>query len=66
MEERKQIEDWQLGNDSTLSPLTRVDYMNFWLKKNKQDILLNRIKEKPVAKDFQGFIDIDGHELKII
>ena len=65
MEERKQIEDWQLGNDSTLSHLTRVDYMNFWLKKNKQDILLNRIKEKPVEKDFQGFIDIDGYELKI-
>lgn len=61
MEENARIEEWQKGNDSSLSPLTRIDYMNIWLKKNKQDILINNNKEPDLEKieDFQGFIDIE-------
>lgn len=61
MEAKTQIEDWQMGNDSSLSPLTRIDYMNDWLKKNKQDILQNQKNKLPLEpeKEFSGFIDID-------
>lgn len=62
MEAKTQVEDWQKGNNSTLSPLTRIDYMNEWLKKNKQDILLKQVDKelKNLDKEeFLGFIDID-------
>lgn len=61
MEAKTQIEEWQKGNDSSLSPLTRVEMMNDWLKKNKQDILLNTKERLPLEpeKEFSGFIDID-------
>jgi hypothetical protein len=60
MEAKLQVEDWQLGNDSSLSPLTRIDFMNDWLKKNKQEILLKKEKNKPEdAEEFLGFIDIE-------
>lgn len=62
MEAKTKVEDWQMGNDSSLSPLTRVDYMNDWLKKNKQDILLKQSNKelKDLDKEeFLGFIDID-------
>lgn len=62
MEAKTQVEDWQKGNNSTLSPLTRIDYMNEWLKKNKQDILLKKVDKelKNLDKEeFLGFIDID-------
>lgn len=62
MEAKTKVEDWQKGNDSSLSPLTRIDYMNDWLKKNKQDILLKQ-KDRELKnldkEEFQGFIDID-------
>jgi len=60
MEAKLQVEDWQLGNDSSLSPLTRVEKMNDWLKKNKLEILLKKEKNKPEEdKEFFGFIDIE-------
>jgi hypothetical protein len=52
------LQDWQLGNNSSLSPLTRVELMNDWLKKNKQDILVTKKLEEP-EMEIKGFTDLD-------
>jgi hypothetical protein len=43
--ENKELEDWQLGNESVTKPLDRIMFMEEWLKKNKLEILKNRIIE---------------------
>jgi hypothetical protein len=53
--DNKELQDWQLGNESYSTPLMRVDLMNEWLKKNKQDILNQR---KPIELEepkYDGF-----------
>jgi hypothetical protein len=51
------LEDWQLGNESVTTPLSRVEYMNDWLKKNKAEILTKKeVVEEPQI--FLGFDDL--------
>jgi hypothetical protein len=56
MEETTQLEDWQLGNESKTKPLERVELMNLWLKKNKQEIII-LAQPKIIETEPIGFID---------
>ena len=58
MENTTNLQDWQLGNNSTTSPIKRVELMNEWLKRNKQEILASRLKETTETEyEPIGFID---------
>jgi hypothetical protein len=56
MEERKQLENWQLGNESTTKPLERVELMNQWLKNNRREIKLSTQPQVTETEPI-GFID---------
>jgi hypothetical protein len=51
------MEEWQLGNESKLSSMVRLQLHQEWLKRQHQDIkdrirLKNKVEESPVV----GFI----------
>jgi hypothetical protein len=53
------IEDWQRGNDSTLTPLKRLELLNDWLKQNHKDVKKNiYLKEKREELPPVGFVKL--------
>lgn len=58
MEENK-LQDWKLGNDSKTHYLDRINLMEAWLKKNKQEILLKGKKEISEEEVIVGFPEIE-------
>lgn len=55
----KKMEDWQLGNESKTKPQERIELMNQWLKKNKEEILKQINKTDDDEKeDIIGFVDL--------
>jgi hypothetical protein len=53
------IEDWQRGNDSTLTPLKRLELLNDWLKQNHKDVKKNiYLKEKEEELPPVGFVKL--------
>ena len=56
MENTTNLQDWQLGSNSTTNPIKRVELMNEWLKKNKQEIIISAQPEI-IETEPTGFID---------
>jgi hypothetical protein len=53
------LEDWQRGNDSTLTPLKRLELLNDWLKQNHEGIKKNiYLKEKREELPPVGFVKL--------
>ncbi len=53
------LEDWQRGNDSTITPLKRLELLNDWIKQNHKDVKKNiYLKEKEEELPPVGFVKL--------
>jgi hypothetical protein len=57
----KELEDWQLGNQSVTKPLDRIKFMDEWLKKNKLEVLTRSVTEEKVLTPI-GFDKLPMYE----
>ena len=57
----KELEDWQLGNQSVIKPLDRIKFMDEWLKKNKLEVLTRSVTEEKVLTPI-GFDKLPMYE----